>query len=116
MLRVGVGRMNRIGLLAVCGAALLCAAPAYAANLVTNGDFEADPGDGSIVGWTNTGNGVSDDLVFPNGGSHDAVFTASSLDPSPGLLSQDIATTAGTSYRLQFALVNQPGSFTDAFN
>jgi len=108
--------MARIGLLAACGVALLCAAPAYAANLVTNGDFESDPGDGSFVSWTITGDGVSDDMAFPNGGAHDAVFTASSFDASPGILSQDIATTPGASYRLQFALVDEAFGVTDAFN
>jgi hypothetical protein len=108
--------MNRIGLIGLI-AALACGTAAQAAgNLVANGDFEANPADGtSIVDWTVTGNGVADDQVFFNSPTHDVVFNGSSADPSNGVLSQDIATTAGAAYKLNFQLLSESGWFGDSF-
>ena len=90
--------MNRTGLVALLGAAMLCAAPAYATELVTNGNFEADTAAGAITGWTVSGDGIADDQVFFNSPTHDVVFTATGVsfltgdsgDPDPGVLSQGL--------------------------
>jgi hypothetical protein len=119
--------MTRTGLIALLGATMLCAAPAYAAELVTNGDFEANTsnldGTSTIPGWTVTGDGIANDQVFPNSGVNDVVFTADGPDPfsgapgdpDPGVLSQDLATVAGASYQLSFELLNVSGSANDVF-
>ena len=109
--------MTRTGLIALLGAATLCAAPAYATELVTNGGFEANPADGSaITSWIVTGNGVFDDQVFPASGAHDVAFTSLTGDSDVGTLSQDLATTAGTSYKLSFQLLDTAGYFGDSFS
>ena len=105
----------RNGLLAAFAATALFAAPAHATQLVTNGNFEADPGDGSITGWSVSGVGVADDQVFFNSATHDAIFTATSDDLNPGVLSQDLATTPGGAYTLQFALMNEGLGLFDNF-
>jgi len=107
----------RSGLLAICAAAALSAGPARAAQLVANGDFEANAADGSsLPGWTVSGVGVADDQVFPNGGLHDAIFTTVYEDADPGLLQQDIATTPGGAYRLSFAVLNEGLGIFDNFS
>jgi hypothetical protein len=108
--------MTRTGLIALLGATMLCAAPACAAELVTNGGFEADPADGSaITSWTVTGSGVIDDQIFVNTGSHDAAFLDTADDPANGVLSQDLATTAGTDYQLSFWLLDEASDPGDTF-
>jgi hypothetical protein len=95
-----------IGLGVMAGVAAVPAAPASAANLVTNGGFET----GSFSGWTFTGDTVDD---FVDNG------TASGLSPYSGTyfaalgstgeeskLTQDIATTPGQTYSLSFELVS----------
>src|SRR5580698_3576063 len=81
------------------------------ANLVTNGDFET----GDLSGWTVVGNGIGIDNVFPNSGTSDAAFGATSSDPDPGVLSQALTTTAGQEYTLSFALQDEAGLSTDLF-
>ena len=97
----------------------LAAVPAARANLVTNGGFESEASTPAIPppGWTASGTGMAVDKFFPNSGSYDVAFTALSSDPSPGILSQLIATTVGQSYTLSFWLLDQ-GLVTgnDAFN
>lgn len=108
--------MIRKGVLVCCAAtALLFGSPAYAVNLVANGDFEANLLDGTITDWLVAGDGVADDLVFPNTGLHDVVFTSLIGDPNPGVLSQDVATTAGQDYRLSFWLMNEGVGLQDFF-
>jgi hypothetical protein len=104
------------GFIVLCAAATMLASPALAANLLMNGDFEANLGGTAITGWTVTGDGVSDDMVFPNGGLHDVVFTSLVGDPNPGVLSQDVTTVIGQDYLLTFNLLNQGLGFLDAFN
>jgi hypothetical protein len=81
------------------------------AQLVTNGGFET----GDFTGWSNTGDGIDIDAVFPNSGSFDAAFTTSSDDQNPGVLSQSIATTPGQSYVLDFAVVDESGQTFNSF-
>jgi hypothetical protein len=73
---------------------------------VRNGDF---------TGWTVTGDGISIDSVFPATGNFDAAFGASSDDPDPGILSQSIVTTPGTSYSLSFSLQDESGNPGNSF-
>jgi hypothetical protein len=82
------------------------------ADLITNGGFET----GNFSGWTVTGDGIQIDAVFPNTGTYDAAFGASSSDSSPGTLSQTITTVAGASYALNFALLDESGLGTDSFS
>lgn len=90
----------------------LGAASAQAANLVTNGDFEANPANGlSIVGWAVNGNGVADDQVFYHSFTHDVAFG----DPAGGGISQDIVTTPGSSYALSFWLLDEAFDPLDTF-
>jgi hypothetical protein len=86
---------------------------AHAAPLVTNGGFEDDP---ALTGWTVAGNGISRDAIFPHTGNFDAAFSATSSDPSPGILSQAIATTAGQDLTLSFALLDESGLPGDTFS
>ena len=105
------------GFIALCAAATMLASPALAANLVVNGDFEANAGDGSVFVWNVAGDGILGDTVFPNGGSHSAAFTSLNGDPNPGVLFQDLTTVGGQDYRLAFSLLNL-GAFGlfDIFN
>jgi hypothetical protein len=90
------------------------------ADLVANGGFETETLSGvlpvlPIPSWTATGTGIAVDTAFPNTGTYDAGFSSGSADPSPGTLSQAIATTPGGSYALSFALLDQAGFSGDSF-
>jgi hypothetical protein len=99
----------------------ILAESAHAANLVTNGGFENENLDGfgnpisPPPGWTITGDGISIDSTFSYTGTYDIAFGATASDPSPGKLSQLIATTHGQAYNLSFALVDEIGQSTDTF-
>lgn len=93
--------------------ALVLASPASAAELVTNGDFET----GSLSGWTQVGsttfNGVA--TGYGVGGSNGAFFGPVG---STGGISQALATIAGQTYTLSFALLSDggtPNSFSVLF-
>ncbi len=111
--------------LTLCAAAI--ALPAAAAtNLVVNGDFESDPasnggyiqyfGGNTFSGWTVTGNDVividesynESGLVFnAQGGSQNAIdLTGAGNTGAADGITQTIATTAGTLYRLTFYVGN----------
>jgi hypothetical protein len=79
--------------------------PATAANLVLNPGFET----GDFTDWTVTGDGVAIDNVFPNTGCCDAAFSATTVDATPGVLSQTLSTSAGQAYTLSFALLDEAG-------
>jgi MYXO-CTERM domain-containing protein len=88
--------MNRSARLLPAIAAALCFVSAAQANLVTNGGFEA----GDYSGWTLFGNtGIATiDSITPHSGLYTARF---GVGASVGL-SQDIATTPGTTYDVEF--------------
>jgi hypothetical protein len=113
--------MNCRTVIALCVAlGALSATPAFA-NLVTNGGFETenlDPSGNPIPpppGWLISGNGIGIDTVFPNTGTYDISFGATSSDPNPGTLSQGVATVAGEGYDLSFALLDESGLSTNTF-
>ena len=99
--------MNHVTNLAV--AATLCfslVSPSALANLISNGDFEAD-----AAGWTLSGNlhvvGPSGPPFWYGGGTAaqngTRVATFNAFDTIPnGFYSQTVPTTAGETYRLQF--------------
>jgi len=87
------------------------AEPAGAANLVLNPSFET----GDFTDWSVAGDGISIDSVFPNTGSYDAAFSASTSDLNPGVLSQALTTSAGQGYVISFALLDEGGLPTDSF-
>jgi hypothetical protein len=91
--------------------AALCSGRSEAANLVANPGFET----GDFTGWTVTGDGILIDSTFPNTGTYDAAFSALTTDHNPGVLSQTLATTAGQSYTLSFALLDEAGFSGDSF-
>jgi len=96
--------------------AFCASAGAARADLISNGGFETiDGGTALPVDWTVTGDGILADATFPNGGLEDMVFTATSSDPSPGVLSQAVNTTAGQDYTLSFALGDEGISALDSF-
>jgi len=91
-------------------------APAASANLLANGSFESPllPGgyeyvgglSGAITGWTTTLNGVErfDPSVYSVGSAQDGVLA---IDLNPyvyfgGGIQQNVATTPGSLYRLEF--------------
>ncbi|MGH7012405.1 MAG: PEP-CTERM sorting domain-containing protein, partial [Caulobacteraceae bacterium] len=82
-----------------------------ATNLVVNPGFET----GDFTGWTVSGDGISIDSAFPNSGTYDAAFSATSTDPDPGVLSQTLPAILGQSYDLSFALMDEIGLATDSF-
>jgi hypothetical protein len=124
-------------LLVVAAAALLTtAAPALAANLIVNGDFESDPapspwytqyvGGSSFTGWSVTGNDVllidrnysEDGLVFnAQGGSNNAIdLTGSGNTGFTDGITQAVATEAGKTYRLVFFVGNASPTGSNAFS
>jgi hypothetical protein len=98
----------------VTAAALLLSSLSFgasAANLLANGDFEADVGDVADGGYTvvNAGEttinswtvtGISVDLIRNNYGFINNVSVDLSGSPGPGTISQSFAATAGTYYQL----------------
>lgn len=94
------------------------------ANLLTNGDFETNPGTSAsvpIVTVTTGGNGLSGWTV--SAGTVDIVNTAgwsaaggsTSLDlngTSPGTISQSFPTVSGKVYKLTFSLAGNPAGIT----
>jgi len=92
-------------------------APAHAGNIVVNGDFEA----GDFSGWTvndpSLGTFVSSAFggYVPNTGQYFAALGASGL---LGTVSQDLNTTAGTTYTLDYYLASDgftPNEFAVAW-
>ena len=100
----------------------LCASMAMAgtahANLVANPGFETENATPTVPppSWSyNGGNGVGIDTVFSNTGTYDVAFGTASTDSNIGILSQSIATIAGTAYNLSFFLMDEANSFTNTF-
>ena len=89
----------------------LTVCPARAALL--NGGFEQLVPDGSPLDWQVVGSGIVIDTVFPNTGQNDVAFT--DVGVSSSTLSQTIATNPGTSFLLEFALLDEAGESTDGF-
>ena len=87
----------------VFAAALLCCASAHA-NLVMNGSFES----GDFSGWTTTPGGLTSldgvDIQSPQAGDYAAYFGNSS---GVSVLSQTLATIAGSTYAVSFWLKNE---------
>jgi hypothetical protein len=105
--------MNLRALLAGSALAIAIAAPAAHAGIVTNGDFAT----GDFTGWSLTGADLSSSDVFvgkatvPPGSKVPTALNAAILGPvGVDHLSQTLATLAGVSYVLSFALQNDdPG-------
>jgi PEP-CTERM motif len=88
--------------------------PGYAtAGIVTNGGFET----GDFTGWTLSGN--TDFVGVTTGIAHTGDYAAYfGSDGSLGFLSQNLATTAGTTYELNFFLASDgqtPSDFQVTF-
>ena len=100
----------------------LCASLAMAgtahANLVANPGFETENTIPTVPppSWSyNSGNGVAIDTTFPNADTYDVAFGTSSTDPNIGILSQTIATIAGTAYNLSFFLMDEASLINNTF-
>lgn len=101
------------GLACIAAMTLGCAQAAQAADLVLNGGFESPIS--AFTDWVVAPDGIFDDTVQPNSGAHDAQFSSVDGDPQVGVLSQDIATTAGQAYVLNFWVLDQNAYFGDTF-
>ena len=126
--------MNRL-LAAAAVVASTIAAPALAASLIVNGDFESDPapspgytqypGGSSFTGWSVTGNDVllidrlysESGLVFnAQGGSNNAIdLTGAGNTGFADGITQTVATEAGKTYKLVFFVGNASPTGGNAF-
>src|ERR1700730_9066283 len=93
---------------AVAAAAMMFGAPAAQANLVVNGGFET----GNLTGWSLTNNldgntGVSTSSFYVHSGRFGLFFGNVGSD---AILSQTLATVAGTTYDVSFWFHNQGGT------
>ena len=97
----------RLGALIVLGLCLAgVASQAARADLATNGNFAT----GDLTGWTASDSSIVIDSVFaPSPDIYDAAFSGI------GILSQGLATVAGTEYTLSFSLLDESGYFLDVF-
>ena len=99
---------GKLSALVLCATALVFCNPARA-DLVTNGGFET----GSFSGWTGTGNTVFNGVTCPgpgatvHGGNCAAFFGPVG---STGGISQNLATTPGTTYRIDFFFLPDGGN------
>ena len=107
---------GKLSALVLCATALVFCNPARA-DLVTNGGFET----GSFSGWTGTGNTGFNGVQCPgpgatvHGGNCSAFFGPVG---STGGISQNLATTPGTTYRIDFFFLpdgGNPSSFSATF-
>ena len=107
---------GKLSALVLCATALVFCNPARA-DLVTNGGFET----GSFSGWTGTGNTGFTGVQCPgpgatvHGGNCSAFFGPVG---STGGISQNLATTPGTTYRIDFFFLpdgGNPSSFSATF-
>ena len=107
---------GKLSALVLCATALVFCNPARA-DLVTNGGFET----GSFSGWTGTGSTTFNGVTCPgpgatvHGGNCSAFFGPVG---STGGISQNLATTPGTTYRIDFFFLpdgGNPSSFSATF-
>lgn len=94
--------------------AALLAVSAFSANagvteLVVNGDFEA----GTFAGWTRSGNTSLNDVIANSSTSNHTFLWRSGATGTPGVISQNLATSAGSHYTLSFDLYSAGSSTTD---
>jgi hypothetical protein len=108
----------KLSIAGVAVAALLMAAPAAHADLVTNGGFET----GDFTGWSLTNDGGNsivygtDAFYAPHSGNYEALLGAYGSD---GTLSQSIADTAGQELVLTYWLASDgstPNDFSVDWN
>jgi PEP-CTERM motif-containing protein len=104
-----VRSLKAIAASAALGFALGSALPAMAANLITNGGFEA----GSFAGWTQVGNTASNGVQCPGPsptvlqGNCSAFFGPTG---STGGITQNVNLVAGTDYVLNFSYLPDGGN------
>ena len=99
---------GKLSALVLCATALVFCNPARA-DLVTNGGFET----GDFTGWTQTGNTSFNGVQAPGPGPTVHSGNASAFfGPigSLGGISQNLATTAGTQYRIDLFLLPDGGT------
>ena len=109
-----------LGMLAVAVGLAAQFATAAPINLVQNGDFEATgAGPGIVASWSYSGGdsyfGVDADYIGSPLARPGQVFYDGAAS-TPGVLSQSIATTAGTAYVLEFDLQRYGNSGLPASN
>jgi protein with PEP-CTERM/exosortase system signal len=96
---------SRLGMLALAGLLALSVTQSVKANLIKNGGFET----GDFTDWTPSGNSGFTGVIGnffgtpPHSGKFQAFFGPIN---SHGFISQSLATTAGASYHISFALAN----------
>lgn len=100
--------MKRV-LAATAATMLSFAAPAGAAELVTNGGFES----GDFSGWTQNGNTTFTSVI--SGLIHSGSYAARLGPTSAGTLTQSLDTIMGETYTLSFWLRKVAGSPNDFF-